>query len=68
MIEIKRIEGFILNPNDQVVNKIFKAIERNKGVCACKHKTPEYEGKDLHCPCTDYIKFKTCLCNLYKKV
>jgi ferredoxin-thioredoxin reductase catalytic subunit len=29
------------------------------------HDTEDYEGKDLHCPCTDYTVKNKCECGLY---
>ncbi len=65
MIQIKRIEGFKLNPNDNVVNSILKRCELNNGLCPCKHDNENYEGRDLHCPCTDYLIKHNCVCTLY---
>lgn len=65
MINILRKDGWILNPNDKIVNSILKRCEKNGGICPCVHKTQEYEGKDLHCPCTDYIQKNNCICGLY---
>ena len=57
--------GWELNPNRKVVEGILKQIERNEGLCPCVHDTPDYEGKDLHCPCTDYVLHDKCCCTLY---
>lgn len=46
-------EGFILNPNEKVVNGILKGLERNGGHCPCK----AYRKED-NCCCTLYIKNK----------
>ena len=54
MIQILRKEGWVLNPNDKVVNAILKRCEKNEGLCPCVHDSEDYDGKDLHCPCTDY--------------
>lgn len=51
MIQIMRKEGFILNPNDKVINAILSRCEKNNGICPCHH--PEEEG-DLHCSCESY--------------
>jgi len=67
MIKIERKEGWILNPNDKLVNAILKRCEKNDGLCPCHHDTPNYEGKDLHCPCTDYAMQGECACGLYIK-
>jgi ferredoxin-thioredoxin reductase catalytic subunit len=68
MIQILRKEGWVLNPNDKVVNSILRMCEKNDGICPCMHDNEEYEGKDLHCPCTDYTVKNKCVCGLYKKV
>lgn len=64
MINIFRKEGFILNPNDKVVNTLLKMIEKNNGKCPCTGNTSE----DLHCPCSNYRVLDQCCCGLYKKV
>jgi ferredoxin-thioredoxin reductase catalytic subunit len=35
MTQIFRKEGWMLNPNDKVVNAILKGVERNNGECPC---------------------------------
>ena len=35
MIQILRKEGWVLNPNDKVVNAILKRCEANNGECPC---------------------------------
>lgn len=62
MIQILRKEGWMLNPNDKVVNAILKRVELNGGECPC-HNT----GIDKHCPCSDYRENDECHCNLYIK-
>lgn len=49
MIKIYRKPGWILNPNDKIVNSILSRIEANEGHCPC-HNT----GYDTMCPCSDY--------------
>lgn len=63
MIEIYRKNGFVLNPNDKVVNALLKMIERNEGKCPCAGNTSE----DLHCPCSNYREHENCTCGLYIK-
>jgi hypothetical protein len=46
MITILRKEGWILNPNDKVVNNILKMIENNDGHCPCYN-----DCGDTKCPC-----------------
>lgn len=63
MIDIIRKEGFMLNPNDRVVNSLLRMIERNDGKCPCSGNTSE----NLNCPCSNYIQHDNCCCGLYKK-
>ena len=63
MIEILRKEGWNLNPNDKVVNNIFKMIERNNGECPCSNNST-----DKKCPCSDYREKDVCHCGLYLKL
>lgn len=67
MIKIHRKEGWKLNDNDKIVNAILKRCEANEGICPCIHDTEDYEGKDIHCPCTDYLLKDKCCCTLYVK-
>lgn len=63
MVTILRKDGWMLNPNDKVVNSILKRIENNNGECPC-HNTCE----DKHCPCSGYRENDKCCCNLYVKI
>lgn len=63
MIQILRKEGWVLNPNDKVVNAILKRCELNNGECPCHN-----ESEDKHCPCTDYKEKDECHCGLYVKI
>ena len=56
--------GFQLNPNEKLVKRIIKAIERNDEICPCVH---EESCGDLHCPCEDYRLRDKCCCQLYIK-
>lgn len=56
------LDGFMLNPNEKIVNGIRRALERNGGKCPCHH--PENDG-DLTCPCESYRLRRKCCCNLY---
>lgn len=60
--KILRKAGWDLNPDDNVVNNIIKALENNDGHCPCLHS--EREGHD-QCPCTAYISNNICYCGLY---
>ena len=39
MVTIYRKEGFELNQNDKIVNRLFKMIEKNEGNCPCSGNT-----------------------------
>ena len=62
MIKILRKKGWILNPNDKIVNAILKRVELNNGECPCQNNS-----SDKHCPCTNYRDKNLCHCNLYIK-
>ena len=62
MIQILRKEGWILNPNDKIVNAILKRCEANDGECPCLNTSV-----DKHCPCSDYRENDICCCKLYIK-
>ena len=62
MVEIYRKEGWILNPNDRIVNNILRMVERNNGECPCHN-----EGEDKKCPCSNYRYNDICCCKLYIK-
>ena len=65
MWKIYRKEGWILNPNDKIVNGIIKGLERNNGHCPCHNK---YNGSDNDiCPCKCYLEEDSCCCQLYLK-
>lgn len=55
-------EGFHLNPNEKIVEKITALIEKNNGNCICHN-----ESKDPHCACTDFRENGICHCGLYVK-
>lgn len=60
--KIYRKEGWILNPDDKIVNAILKGLVRCDGECPCHN-----EGEDKHCPCSDYREKDICHCRLYIK-
>lgn len=66
MTKIFRQPGFILNPDDKIVNGILKGIERCEGKCPCYHGN-DIPDEDLLCPCKEYRDNKHCRCNLYVK-
>ena len=55
-------EGWVLNPNEKIVNGIIKGINRCNGECPCVN-----ESYDKHCPCSDYRENGECHCRLYLK-
>jgi len=63
MIEILRKDGWVLNPNDKIVNAILKRIEANEGKCPCWGAS----SMDNHCPCEEYRLNDVCHCTLYIK-
>ena len=68
VFSIFRHPGFVLNPEDKVVNGIIKGINRCKGKCPCYHPQEGEEtipDEDLICPCKEYSENKHCRCNLY---
>lgn len=65
MIQILRKEGWILNPNDKIVNAIIKRCEDCGGECPCAN--PGETKEDRMCPCKSYRENDKCCCNLYIK-
>lgn len=63
MIQILRKKGWVLNPDDKIVNSILKGVERNNGHCPCYNNS-----EDTHCPCSNYRDNDYCCCGLYKKL
>lgn len=63
MIQIHRKNGWVLNPNDKIVNGILKMVEKNGGECPCAN-----DSEDKHCPCSDYREKDQCHCGLYMKL
>lgn len=63
MVQILRKEGWMLNPNDKIVNAILKRCEENWGNCPCMNNS-----RDPKCPCSDYRENNVCYCTLYIKM
>ena len=63
-INILKRDGWDLNPDDKVVNNIFRALERCDGHCPCHHE--DRRGNDV-CPCDEYKEYNNCVCGLYTK-
>ena len=61
---MKRIKGYILNPDKEYVNKILEGIYRKNGHCPCRVVSDE----TTLCPCDDFIQKGICKCNLYVKI
>lgn len=54
-------KGFILNPNEKIVQGIIRGINRCNGECPCHHE----DTGDKHCPCEQYRLHDKCVCTLY---
>lgn len=54
--------GWMLNPNEKVVNAIIKGINRCDGECPCVN-----DSYDKKCPCSGYRENDICHCQLYVK-
>ena len=65
MIQILRKPGWILNPNDKLVNAIFKRLVITEGECPC-HNSGETK-EDRMCPCKEYRENDYCCWKLYIK-
>lgn len=65
MVEILRKPGWILNPNDKIVNSLFKRLTITEGECPC-HNLGEIK-EDRMCPCKEYRENDHCCCKLYIK-
>lgn len=68
-IKIERLKGFVLNPNDRIVNSIFKRLGKTEGVCPCHHEewNENTPIEDKLCPCSTYRNGDGCHCCLYVK-
>lgn len=70
MVQIHRLLGWTIHPNDKVVNSLFKRIEKCDGECPCHHE--EWDENTPHedkvCPCITYRNGKGCHCGLYLKI
>jgi len=63
-IKIYRKKGFIINPDDDVVNFVLNGILLNDGRCITD--VDNRIGHD-QCPCTEYLQNNKCHCKLYIK-
>lgn len=63
-IEIVEKKGWKLNPDEKIVNAVFRGLARTGGRCPSVH--PERIGHD-QCPCSAYFQANICYCNLYVK-
>ena len=55
-------DGWILNPNEKIINGILKGINRNNGECPCNNNS-----ENKICPCSNYRLYNHCCCTLYVK-
>lgn len=67
MVDLKYVkgnlrEGWMLNPNENIVNGIIKGINRCNGDCPCNN-----DSQEKHCPCSNYRTKDKCCCKLYVK-
>ena len=53
-------DGWVLNPNEKVVNAIINRINKCEGNCPCMN-----DSEDKHCPCSNYRLKDHCCCGLY---
>ena len=58
-------ENTMLNPKENIVEKILNRINKNEGYCPCNQgETPK---EDTKCPCKKYREEQYCCCTLYVK-
>ena len=50
-----------LNPDDDHVEKILKALDKNDGFCPCRVE----KNEDTFCPCKKMREENKCCCKLY---
>ena len=53
--------GFMLNPDEEFVSELRRAIKNNNGYCVCKLE----EIPDNRCPCRIFREDGDCECGLY---
>lgn len=53
-------EGWIINPNEKIVNGIIKGLNRCDGHCPCAN-----DSEDTLCPCSNMRNHNKCCCKLY---
>jgi ferredoxin-thioredoxin reductase catalytic subunit len=56
-------EGWMINPDANVVRGILNGLERTGGECPCVN-----DSEELICPCSNYRNKDKCCCNLYVKI
>lgn len=63
-IKILRKSGWIINPNDEIVNKVLNGLIESEGHCPTNvHNRIGHN----QCPCSAYIQCDVCYCGLYVK-
>ena len=67
MVDLKYVkgnlrEGWMLNPNEKIVNGIIKGINRCNGEWPCN-----IDSEEKHWPCSNYRTKDKCWCKLYVK-
>jgi ferredoxin-thioredoxin reductase catalytic subunit len=64
VIDICRKKGWRINPDDALVNDIFRKLYKTNGHCPTK--VENRKGHD-QCPCSAYLQDGVCYCGLYIK-
>ena len=60
-IKIKEKDGWKINPDNKIVNSIFRDLGKYDGKCSYLNS---YDNNQI-CPCDDYLLYDKCMCNLY---
>lgn len=61
-IDIVVKKGWQINPDEEIVNSIFRQLIKSEGHCISK--VNKRIGHD-QCPCAAYLEHDTCYCKLY---
>ena len=58
------MQGFKLNPNEDIVRTIMEGLIQKEGHCPCQTKVDD----TTLCPCDKFLKEQNCCCKLYVKI
>lgn len=61
--KIQPKEGWIVNPDANIVRGVLNGLARTNGECPCVNNS-----EDIMCPCSNYREHNKCCCNLYVKI